>query len=241
MFEGTDASKIAPRLATIERGLRSLVTEVTLDMSPAMEAIVRDSFPKAQLVTDRFHVQQLISSALQEIRVSFRRDALAEENAQIKQARKEKHRYRPKLFANGDTKKQLLARSRYLLFKPESRWHESQKTRAQILFAEYPKLQHAYNLAMLFRSCYEQSHTKEEAKEKLDSWYEKITAGDIDEFLVPAESVRLHEETILNYFTNRSTNAAAESFNAKLKNFRTVVRGITDRKFFLFRVAKLYG
>jgi hypothetical protein len=48
-------------------------------------------------------------------------------------------------------------------------------------------------------------------------------------------------ETNLNYFNNRSTNAAAESFNAKLKGFRTLVRGVTDIKFFLFRVAKLYG
>jgi transposase len=63
----------------------------------------------------------------------------------------------------------------------------------------------------------------------------------IDSLVVAAESIRLHEETILNYFPNRSTNAAAESFNAKLKNFRTVVRGVVDKKFHLFRVAKLYA
>ncbi|MFH1030469.1 MAG: DDE transposase, partial [bacterium] len=34
---------------------------------------------------------------------------------------------------------------------------------------------------------------------------------------------------------------SAESFNAKLKGFRTIVRGVRDKKFFLFRVAKLYG
>ncbi|MDO8529120.1 MAG: DDE transposase, partial [bacterium] len=38
-----------------------------------------------------------------------------------------------------------------------------------------------------------------------------------------------------------STNASAESFNAKLKNFRTVVRGVRDKKFHLFRVSKLYA
>ncbi len=63
----------------------------------------------------------------------------------------------------------------------------------------------------------------------------------MDEFLVPVETIRLRENTILNYFVNRSTNAAAESFNAKPKNFRAVVRGVADKKFYLFRVAKLYG
>jgi transposase len=241
MFQGTDASMIARKINTIEIGLRNQVTEVTLDMSPAMEAIVRGAFPKAKLVTDRFHVQQLISEALQEIRVSFRREVMKEENEAIKKARKEKERYKPKLYHNGDTRKQLLARSRYLLFKPSSKWHDQQKERAAILFLEYPKLKKAYNLSMMFRSCYEQSKAKEEAKKKLGAWYSKIETSGIDEFLVPAETVRVHEDTILNYFINRSTNAAAESFNAKLKNFRSVVRGVTDKKFYLFRVAKLYG
>ncbi|MFH1523115.1 MAG: DDE transposase, partial [Patescibacteria group bacterium] len=35
--------------------------------------------------------------------------------------------------------------------------------------------------------------------------------------------------------------ASAESFNAKLKGFRAIVRGVRDVKFHLFRIAKLYG
>ena len=41
---------------------------------------------------------------------------------EVKKAKKEKQFYRPEIFKNGDTKKQLLARSRYLLFKPKSKW-----------------------------------------------------------------------------------------------------------------------
>ncbi|WP_165747689.1 transposase, partial [Cellulophaga sp. Z1A5H] len=39
----------------------------------------------------------------------------------------------------------------------------------------------------------------------------------------------------------RSTNASAESFNAKIKEFRTMFRGVRDVKFFLFRLTKLYA
>ncbi|WP_423130603.1 transposase [Gaoshiqia sp. Z1-71] len=45
----------------------------------------------------------------------------------------------------------------------------------------------------------------------------------------------------MNFFDNRSTNASAESFNAKLKAFRAVLRGVSDVKYFLFRVAKIYA
>ncbi|CAA7393999.1 hypothetical protein CHRY9393_03612 [Chryseobacterium fistulae] len=40
-----------------------------------------------------------------------------------------------------------------------------------------------------------------------------------------------HYRDILNYFDNRSTNASAESFNAKIKNFRLQLRGVKDRAF----------
>jgi transposase len=241
MIQGTKVSDIAPILAKISEKTRDFVSEVTLDMAKNMESIIKKSFSKAKLVTDRFHVQQLVSEAVQEIRIAMRWEAIKEENESIKEARKEKKQYKSHIFKNGDTKKQLLARGRYLLFKPSSKWNKQQKERATILFKEYPKLKEAYNLSMLFRSFYEYSNTIDEAKEKLNKWYNKVMEKNIDSFTTASESIRLHETTILNYFTNRSTNASAESFNAKLKNFRTVVRGVRDRKFHLFRVAMLYG
>jgi len=238
---GTKYQVISQILAKIPLEKRNIVCESTLDMSPAMDAIVRHSFPQATLVTDRFHGQQLVSEAVQEIRITLRREALKEENEIIKKCRKEKVKYTPIVFENGDTTKQLLARSHHLLFKPESRWTLSQKQRSVILFREFPELKKAYELSMMFRNCYESRSTIAEAKERFDAWYAKVSEKQIESFLVVADSIRLHEETILNYFTNRSTNASAESFNAKLKGFRGLVRGVRDKKFFLFRVAKLFG
>nr|WP_308571953.1 hypothetical protein [uncultured Prevotella sp.] len=43
-----------------------------------------------------------------------------------------------------------------------------------------------------------------------------------------------------NFFNQRFTNTSTESFNAKLKSFRTTFRGVEDVKFFLYRVAQLY-
>ena len=241
MCEGTKASEIAPILAQIPLEKRMAATEVTLDMSESMEAIIKRTFPKAKIVTDRFHVQQLISEAVQEVRIDFRWKVIKEENKRIRQAREEGLTYKPVVYKNGDTKKQLLARSRYLLFKPQSNWHSQQAERAKILFAEFPKIREAYNLSMMFRSCYENSYSIEEAKTQLTKWYQKAGEKDFDSFITAAESIRLHETTILNYFIDRSTNASAESFNAKLKNFRTAVRGVRDKAFHLFRVAKLYA
>jgi transposase len=117
------------------------VEEVTLDMSGSMHNILRYSFPKAQRVIDRFHVQELAFDAVQQIRIAHRWDAINEE-------------------------------------------------------------------------------TEKREKAKLEN--------------------KKHKE-ILNFFVNLLTNASTESFNAKIKSFRTAFRGLTDINFFLFRLSKIYA
>lgn len=241
IVEGTRVADIASILKNIKLKDRKIVIEVTLDMSPAMEAIVKKSFPRAYLTTDRFHVQQLTSEATQEVRMSYRREAIKEENKALKKAKKNGKKYVAQIYSNGDTKKQLLARSRHLVFKPRSKWSKSQKERAKILFEEFPKIKKAYVLSMMFRNCYEVSNTIEEAKEKFNKWYIKVNESEIEEFNICVETIKAHEDTILNYFIDRNTNAGAESFNAKIKGFRSIVRGVRDKKFFLFRIFKIYG
>jgi transposase len=67
-----------------------------------------------------------------------------------------------------------------------------------------------------------------------------VEAAGIDVFKTVARSAQTHYESIFNFFDNQSTNASAESFNAKIKAFRIASRGIGDITFFLFRRANIY-
>lgn len=67
MVKGTVSEAVINILQKIPQRERNKVKEVTLDLAPTMERIVRQSFPRAQLVSDRFHVQQLASDAVQQI------------------------------------------------------------------------------------------------------------------------------------------------------------------------------
>lgn len=71
-------------------------------------------------------------------------------------------------------------------------------------------------------------------------WYNDVEAFGEDEFNHVLEIFENHNRTILNYFEERLTNASAESFNAKIKVFRTQFRGVRDIKFFMFRLATQY-
>ena len=69
----------------------------------------------------------------------------------------------------------------------------------------------------------------------------KLVSQDFKSFNVIAATLYEHYDGVLNFFVNRSTNAFAESFNAKIKAFRSAVRGVVDIKFFMFRLSKIYA
>jgi transposase len=90
-------------------------------MAANMNLIVKNCYPRAKQVTDRFHVQKLAYEAVQEIRIKHRWETLDAENTAYKKAKEKGIEYQPEVLANGDTRKQLLTRSRYLLFKSEEK------------------------------------------------------------------------------------------------------------------------
>jgi transposase len=241
MVKGTKADTVIGILKKIPVQIREQVEEVTLDMANSMNLIVSKCFSKAIKVIDRFHVQKLAYDALQEMRIAHRWDAINEETDAIQNAKLDNKTYTPFRFKNGDTKKQLLARSRYLLFKSPDKWTETQKLRKTILFEQYPDIKEAWSLTHSLRLIFSKTEDKGVAYTKLARWYNDVTDSGFKSFNTISATIYSHYKNILNFFENRSTNASAESFNAKLKAFRTVLRGVRDVNFFLFRVAKIYA
>lgn len=241
MVEGTTSEKIVKVLRKIKEKTRKLVKEVTLDMAGSMRKIVRKCFPGAVRVIDRFHVQKLAYDALQEIRIKHRWDAINEETNGIENAKLDGKKYKPEVLSNGDTKKQLLARSRYLLFKSGEKWTLKQKQRAAVLFELYPDIKKAYSLTHSLRMIFTHNKEKGVALTKMARWFNDVTESGFHSFNTISATFYSHYPEILNYFDNRSTNASAESFNAKIKAFRSQFRGVRDITFFLFRIAKIYA
>ena len=241
MIKGTKAEVVIKILHKIPLKYRKKVKEVTLDMAGNMGLIVRKSFPNATLVIDRFHVQKLALDALQEIRIKHRWQAIEDENDAIENPRNKNLKYRPELLSNADTLKQLVARSRYLLYKPSSKWTENQQQRATVLFEKYPDIEKAYKLCQNLSWIFNNTKDKTSALIRLAKWDEKVRQADFKSFRTIARTMSIHYQNILNYFDNKSTNASAESFNAKIKAFRAQFRGVRNVEFFLFRLTNIFA
>ena len=134
VVKGTKAEDVIQVLKKIDLSKRNTVKEITLDLSSSMMRIARSVFPKALITNDRFHVQKLYYDALDDMRIAYRWMARDKENEEIKEAKSKGKEYIPFRYSNGDTRKQLLARAKFILTKHKTKWTETQKGRAQIIF-----------------------------------------------------------------------------------------------------------
>lgn len=243
LAQTTKADILASILQKIPVSIRYSVKIISKDLVEVYDWVARTLFMNAIRVDDKFHVLKLGFEALQNVRVRYRQMILTEEKnlreekKVLERETKKKATIRPKTYANGDTKKELLARSRYLLFSFREKWTESQKERATILFMEFPEIEKAYDLMIRFRGFYQTKvgDTKT-AKQRLKEWYEKVSTAGIEEMETFASTVSHHESEILNYFETGCTNAFAESLNSKIQRFVQSNQGTNDRDFFHFRL-----
>lgn len=253
MIRGVASDTVAAVLKKIPVKQRIKVKTVTTDLSSAMMLTVRRVFPAASLINDRFHVQQLFSEAIDQLRLRHRWEVRNAENTAIQDHRQRRSNakskserdligsWEPVRMANGETMPQIMARSRHIILSHKTRWNEQQTKRAAILFEQFPDLKAAYELYMKLVALFNQRITPDKARLKLARWYNEVEAFGNEEFNKVLETFTNHHTTILNYFEKRLTNASAESFNAKIKAFRSQFRGVGDIQFFMFRLATLYS
>lgn len=240
VINGTEAQTIQNVLEKIPLNKRQQVKEVSMDMARNMNLAIKNSFINTGIVIDRFHVIRLVMDAMQHVRVQFRWEVIKTENENVKQSKINGVKYHPEILSNGDTLKELLARSKYLLYKLEEDWTLTQNKRATILFQKFPIIEKAYKLVLEFRSIYKNT-SKESAYIQFIRWKAKVVLQGIDEFNTVLNSLEYHSKEVFNFFDNNSTNGYAESFNSKIKNFRANLRGVSDVNFFLFRLQKLFA
>jgi transposase len=253
MVRGVATDTVSAVLMKAPHEVRRRVRTVTTDLSSAMMLTVRNVFTKATLINDRFHVQRLVTDAIDQMRIACRWQVLAEENKAIREHRARRKAARtmaekdlvgawePERMENGETKPQVMARSRHIMLMHKSKWNEQQKARAAILFRMFPKLEKAYDIYLELVDIFNKKSKTAAARLNLARWYNKVEALGEDGFSKVIETFENHNATIVNYFEDRLTNASAESFNAKIKAFRTQFRGVGDIKFFMFRLATLYS
>jgi transposase len=236
------------------------VRSITRDLSSLYEKVCTAIFPDAIQVADKFHVIRNLIEAHQGVRIRYRQKELEKRRKAFKEFKAGeqkrllecqrwgkdfkpgKFHYKEHRYQNGETALELLARSRYLLFKYSHQWTDSQRKRAKVLFEYFPEISVAYQLSCQFRDFLSRKNVGKDYLKTdylLHNWYERVEESQIDEMLSFKSMIESNEEVITNYFIQGETNAMAEALNGKIQKFISSNQGTRDRDFFFYRL-KLY-
>lgn len=221
--------------------VKQLVKTITADLSPTYEDFCEQSFADAMQVADKFHVVKHIVEAVQTLRLRLRQ----EEIAKLPSAKKERKQYEKQTkLMNGESRIEMLTRSRYLLFKHAGHWTQSQQKRANLLFETFPQLKTAYDLSIQIRQWLDKSNIGKydwQIERQLIHWYDCAEQAHLPEIENLIRLIGNHEQNIINYFQSGKTNAKAEAMNAKIQRFIAANYGVRDKDFFFYRVAHYFS
>ena len=165
---------------------------VTMDMAAGYIAAVTEQLPHATIVFDRFHVQQLASNALDEVR-----RALVRETEDPEAARAIKNARWP------------------LLMNP---WNVTRSGRIKLREVEqhHKPLFRGHLLKELLARALDYRQTKR-ARETLDEWCAWASRSRLKPFVRLARTIRKWKEEILAYISTRLTNGLVEGLNNKVR------------------------
>jgi transposase len=108
------------------------------------------------------------------------------------------------------------------------------------LFGLFKLLFLVCTLVQSLRNIFEKTIDKIIGFVKLAKRHEKVGQSGFKSFNTISRTIINHYRAMLNYFDNRSANASDESFNAKIKAFRSEFRGVRNIECFLFRLTNIY-
>lgn len=221
--------------------IKDVVKEITADLSPTYEKFCEQSFPAATVVADKFHVVKHIVEAVQALRLRLKQ----EEIARLPATKKERRQYEKQTrLINGESRIEMLTRSRYILFKRQENWTPSQQKRASLLFETFPQIKSTYELTQQIRQWLDKENVGKyewQTERQLIHWYDCAEQQKLPEVENLIRLIGSHEQKIMNYFKSGKTNAKAEAINSKIQRFITANYGVRDKNFFLYRLAHYYS
>ena len=218
---------------------RDQVKEICVDMANWMIKVAKETFRKAIIVIDRYHVRNLVNEMVWAVKIRIKVKLSREEDKRKKLAKEKKRKYRVKRYWNWETKLEMVTRSHYQIRKNKQNWTPKEIKRWKIMkkLACFKALVAIYNQSMNLYNIYEQRINKEEATVLMKEWIKTTRKySRIQEILHIANSIERKLDHITNYFVSRHNNWYWEWLNSRIWKVIRDSRGFTNNDYMIFRL-----
>lgn len=191
--EGRSAEALAPFFDALGAEGCQAIELVTIDLSAAYTKAAREALPSAEIVYDRFHVQRLVSNALDEVRRELVRELATDPD----QAR-------------------AIKRTRFVLLMNPWNLSRAQRRKLSEVQQTNQRLYRAYLLKETLAQAldYRQPWRAERA---LRDWLAWASRSRLQPFVKAARTIRKHLDGILAYIRTRLSNGVVEGLNNRIR------------------------
>lgn len=171
---------------------RERIELATIDMAGGYIKAVGEQLPNAEIIFDRFHVQRLVSDAVDAVR-----------REQLRELR-------------GTPEGKALFLSRFALLRNPGNQSERDREKLAEIERSNDRLYRAYRLKVDFAAIFSYRQPGR-AEAALRDWLAWASRSKLKPFVRVARTLRKHLDGILAYFRSRLTNAVVEGKNNRLR------------------------
>lgn len=189
--EGKSSTTLKSFFTELGSDRTARIDVVSMDMDPAFEKAVRETAPSAEIVYDRFHVVQLLSKTVDEVRRELVRLAPPE-------------------------KKRDLKSTRWALLKNPWNLTPREKWKLATIQQTNQPLYPAYLLKESFQDIFT-ARSPKIADFTFDQWFAWSRRSALEPFKKLALTLKNHWEGICRFITHKITNGAVEGYNSKIR------------------------
>ena len=206
---GRDSDAAKACYAELSDRQRESVEAVSMDMSSAYVKATKETFTLAEekIVHDRFHVMQMMTKAVDQVRRAEQRELLQQ----------------------GDTS---LKGSRYLWLTAEEKMTRQQRVRFDQIYNTSLKTGKAWAFKELFRDLWNHASPRQ-AKAFFNEWYKRVIHTDLGPIKNVAKTVKERLANVVSYCKHGITNAVAEGINSKIMAIKRRVGGYRNIRNFI--------
>lgn len=186
---------------------RAGIVEACCDMSEAYVGAIEDHCENANLVIDRFHVSKALNAAMDEVRKEEWRKAAGDDRRSLKGLR-------------------------WLLFKHHSNRTKGDTRKLNQLKRANRRIHRAWVLKDEFNLVWEYSY-RGSAEKSLKGWCTSALRSRLEPLRKFVATVRRHQDRILGFIGNGTTNAIAEGINRVIRQMKNWASGFRNIDHFM--------
>lgn len=223
---------------------KASIKTVNTDMAKVYIASIKGQLPEADIIIDKFHLENLLNQAIDSVRKTIiagmsektNRHIMKKGDLKITGKGIEKIQKQIGVLTSNERNK-----TRWVLLKHQRNHNEDQAGLLAKLEKLNSPLYKAYLLKEQFYHIYKSGDNVEQSVQRIKNWVEEVKQTKLRALIDFCKTVESNIDYISNYFKYGRTSGAIEGVNNKIKVIKRMAYGYKDQQYFFRKIRSKYS